>query len=512
MRTFRGVAFLTIVVTMSLSVPATVSADPSQASPGATTPAALDAALAVADERVTGLPSPYAGWHVQLSVDTTQPGALSLFYDSPLLGQRTESTIYLPTEYRSDGSPSAVLYYLHGTVVPSLDSPTLSPITGLESLLHQVGAGGGAIQTALEDFPSQEYRVHFLVVAPDTAVDHSWCETCVWINGVPGALQIAPVTATTVPAESVLNDEIEPLVQAILNTRTDRGGRGVLGFSMGAVGAELQGFRHPDLYSYVGGLSGPWDPVHDPFWSVWTNAVGYYRDQGYGTSITNPTMWLSFDPEELAHNLVGSGDHLLISAGDGCLMPADLLSPPPDCQAVSPILNPAAAAVETQMRRSNEEAVPQLDALGLNPEEVRSPGVHGADNHLIYAQDVVPGANAAFANAETTSPTFSFESGDTDFSVWGYHVSDVRSGYAITKMTETARDATSLTLTGSGIETVTTPAAFAAASEHTVRISVGGQTVSTTTAVADGAGRVGVCLDLSDASFAGGRPATVSIG
>jgi hypothetical protein len=503
----------TLTLSASFGLSAAAGAAAMAGSPSTTSPAALTAAVTAADARIAALPAPYSSWNVQLQVDNTQPGALSLFYDSPLLRQRTESTVYLPTGYDPAGAASAVMYFLHGTVVPSLDAPLTSPITGLESLLHQVGAGGGAIQTALEDFPSAEGAAHFIVVAPDTAPDHSWCETCVWINGRPGALTVPPVTARTVPAEDVLNNEIIPLVQAILNARADRGGRGIFGFSMGAVGAELQGFRHPDMYSYVGALSGPWDPVHDPFWSVWTNAVGYYRDQGYGTSITNPTMWLSFDPAELAPNLVGSGDHLLVSAGDGCLTLADLLNPPADCQATPPLTNPAAATVETQMRRSNDQAIPQLGGLGLSPQEVRSPGVHGANNHLIYADYIVASANAVFASSvATTSPTFSYETGDTGYSIWGYRVVNARSSYAITRMTDVARNGSAFTVSGSGTETVTTPAEFAPGSAHAVTVSAGPTTVSKTTVMASSYGQLTVSVDLNSAPFSSTMTATVTIG
>lgn len=309
------------------------------------------------------------------------------------------NSVYLPTSYQKHGAPSPVMYFLHGTVISYLDNPEAIPVTRNESLLNMVGHGGGFIQTLLQDFPTQVDRAQFLVVAPDTDPDKSWCETCMWINGRPGAVQAPPWTATTVPAEDVLLHEVLPLTQALFHTRTDRDGRGIMGFSMGSVGAEIQGFRHPDLFSYIGGISGPFDMVDDPFWSDWLNSNGYFRDQGYGTSYTNTAQWRQFNPKDLAANWKGVEGYLMISAGNTCLPAPTDPSGRADCRRYDPTANPGAALGESQMRRSADESIPYLERIGVTAHQFRAPGIHGANNHRIYADTIVPTANRQFHRA-----------------------------------------------------------------------------------------------------------------
>jgi len=348
--------------------------------------------------RTDRLPAPFNRWNVSLTPSTSQRGALTLSYRSPRLGITAVNSVYLPADYRDRGAPSPVMYYLHGTVFSYLDNPDLVPVTKNESLFNMVGHGGGYIQTLLQDFPSQVHRAKFLVVAPDTDPDHSWCETCMWINGRPGAPQASPLTARTVPAEDVLLKEVLPLTEALFNTRTDRNGRGIIGFSMGSVGAEIQGFRHPDLFSYIGGISGPFDMVDDPFWSGWLNSNGYFLDQGYGTSVTDTAAWRGFNPKDLAVNWKGVEGYLLISAGDTCQPAPTDPQGRADCRRYDPTANPAAAFGESQMRRSADESVPYLERIGVIAHQFRAPGIHGANNHRVYADDVVPTANQQFAH------------------------------------------------------------------------------------------------------------------
>jgi hypothetical protein len=120
--------------------------------------------LAAAQEAIKALPAPYSNWNVTLRDSTSEQGSLTLSYDSPALGERTENSAYLPTSYSPAGAAAPVMYYLHGTVVPYLDNPNLAPVTSFESLLDMVGSGGGFTQTQLEDFPSQVDRADFIVV------------------------------------------------------------------------------------------------------------------------------------------------------------------------------------------------------------------------------------------------------------------------------------------------------------------------------------------------------------
>jgi enterochelin esterase-like enzyme len=185
---------------------------------------------------IASLAAPYSQWDVAMRPVDGDARVLTLDFNSPLLHRRVSNRVYLPDRYRSGGSAYPVVYALHGTVVPALDDHTVDPVTQQESLLHMIGAGGGYLQTELFDLTSQLDKADFVVVAPDTGADKSWCETCGWIDGrndlVPN---VHPVAGETLPADSHLHRELYPLVEALFNVRSDRVGRGVMGFSMGGM-------------------------------------------------------------------------------------------------------------------------------------------------------------------------------------------------------------------------------------------------------------------------------------
>ncbi|WP_084022788.1 alpha/beta hydrolase [Amycolatopsis thermoflava] len=421
--------------------------------------AVADAASATRDA-VPNLAAPYSGWNVSLAPKPDEPGALSLAYDSPALGRRTVNAVYLPTSYRASGPAAPVLYFLHGTVVPALDDRLYDPATCVESLLCMISGGGGNKQTLLQGFATQRDRANFVVVAPDTHPETNWCETCPWIDGRPDVVpNLHPMTAETVPAETVLYTEIIPLVEHVFNVRRDRGGRGISGFSLGALGALIQGFRHPDRFAYVASISGAYDIVDEPVMSNTLSALGDFRDQGYGTPQTDQLMWRNFNPRDLVGNFAGSGAQLMLSAGDICLPPTDAAGAA-DCAKYPPLLHPAATTVEIMVRRNTDLSVKQLTDAGVHATQVRFSGVHGANNHRVYADVIVPQANRVFANSVRTPSTFSYRTVDSRFSIWGYDVSLDRERPEFFALEKASITGGSFTLEGSGTATVTTPPSF----------------------------------------------------
>lgn len=443
------------------------------------------ASLAALQARIGSLPHPFRDWDVTLTRGV-EPGSLNLSYNSPALGIRAVNSVYLPDAYLPTGPKPAVMYYLHGTVAPPLDNPMLTPVTDQESLLQMVGDGGGYIQTRLQDFPSQTDKAKFIVVAPDTDPHVTWCQTCAWADGKPGARTAPPLTAKTVPAETVLNRELMPLVEALFRTRADRGGRGIMGFSMGGLGALIQAFHHPDRFSYVGDISGPWDVVNDPFWGPWAEAVGYLRDQGYGSSVTNRIEYQNLNPKDMVSNFAGSGGHLTMSAGDACTQQDDP-EDRADCTRYSPLRNPLAALLESQMRRSLDSSKPDLQQAGVRAEQfTQASGVHGANNHRVYARLIVPEANTVFASSVTHSATFTFKSARQSFSVWGYEVTKPDGPASFVELREARHDARSFTLAAEGRLTLTTPATFTPRQAYAVHFDITGAPTQTVVANADG--------------------------
>lgn len=348
---------------------------------------------------------PYASWDVE--VRAAGPGVLEMLFDSPLLQRRVHNTVYLPGGYAEQGPPAPVLYYLHGTVFTETGGPPPSP-AGTDRALAMVTDGETRERRLQSAFAAQRPRARFVLVAPDTDPAGRWCRTCLWIDGS----EDVPVG---VPAESHLHEELMPLVEHLFAVRSGREGRGVIGFSMGGAGALIQGMRHPDRFAYVGSISGAYELLRDPGVRAIAEAVGYFRDQGYGTGLTDAIHWRNVNPADLAGNLAGQSVELMLSAGDGCLPPAGLTAP--DCAGA--LVDPGNSALELTLRANNDRSIA---GLGVPATQVRLPGVHGSNTHRVYADAVVPTANAVFADPPAPSPEFAYRTVDREFTIHGYDV------------------------------------------------------------------------------------------
>lgn len=462
-------------------------------------PAPADAAAGAAEftpPSPAGLPAPYANWHVTLRPEATNPQVLTLEFDSPTAGVRMVNTVFVPDSYRSTGAPSPVLYSLHGTIFPELDNHLLDPVTSHEELLAMTGPGGGDKQTQRYRADTQLAAAKFLFVAPDTTQGQPWCETCTWIDGRADLLPNVPsVTARPRQADTFLHKELFPLVEHLFNVRTDRGGRGVIGFSMGGWSALLQGFKHPDDYGFVASVSGLYDPLSDAAISALIDVVGYLRDQGYGTELTDNTWWRNFSPADTITNAVGTGQTLLMTSGDACLPLASLAAP--DCRAYPPLLNPAATTIELLIDGQFQRAKQGAQAAGMPVTFVQKPGVHGANNHDVYAHDIVPAANAAFGRTLPAPATFTYRAVEKNFSVWGYDIAVTRPTDEFLELNGRT-DGRELSVTGSGTVTVTTPGTFPAGTAHQVTVQVGSGNPQTAISTADTSGHVSARLTLPD--------------
>jgi putative esterase len=441
---------------------------------------------------------PFAEWNVTVTPDPTGQGATSVDFTSPALGRRTHNTVYLPADYQAHGAPSPVLCLLHGAVVPALDNPVGRPLAGLTGKLHtlaltgELGPDGGARQAYLQNFGEQRTRAHFMVVVPDTGQPAA-CQTCLWNNGRDDPLpNVSPATARIVPAETFVDTEFIPLVQHLFNTRTDAGGRGIAGFSTGGVGAWLQAMRHPDMFTFVAPISGPYDLIDDLPIRLLFESLGIMRDQGYGTSATEPLQWRRFNPADLVGNLRGAGSTIVASSGDGCVTPGALTDA--NCRRYSPVLNPDAASLETLARNDmNQYAEPGARAAGVQATFIELPGVHGANNAEVYADDILPAANTAFSTARRTSSTFDYTSADHDFSVWDYTIRTGRTAdEQFVTLTHARRDGRRFAITGTGRVTLDTPATFTPGKHYAVSY----RGVPPQNITADQDGRLHILVDL----------------
>jgi len=466
---------------------------------GAVHAAAQNDSSAAVLPSTASLPPPFRGWNVTVTPHEGQQQVLDVSFDSPLLQRRITNRVYLPDSYRADGPPSPVMYYLHGTVLPILDNPLFGPITKHEALLDAVGPAGGAVQTDLFRFETQLHKARFVVVAPDTSRDGTICDTCIWLDGRKDIVpNLHPVTAETLPADSYLHTELYPLIEELFNVRTDRGGRGVMGFSMGAIAAYLQSMRHPDKYALTGAVSGALDVLDEVGARAIWESVGYMRDQGYGTGLTHEAYWRGHNPKDIASNLSGIDHEVMTTAGDACLSLTSLTHP--DCRRLPPVTNPAATVVETIIARQYGLYSRTLPKAGVKEVRVQSPGVHGANNDRVYAEKLVPWANQVFERGVVQPAAFRFRSVDTEFSVWDYQVSVQRNGVEFLDMTDVARNGRSFQLRGSGVVTVLTPAEFTPGSSYQVTGTADNGDESQQTVIADDGGRLRIVVDLGRAA------------
>ncbi|MCW2722872.1 alpha/beta hydrolase-fold protein, partial [Pseudonocardia sp.] len=444
---------------------------------------------------ITSLPAPYSQWDVTIGPVDGDARVLDLDFNSPLLHRRVSNRVYLPDRYRIEGAAYPVVYALHGTVLPALDDHTVDPVTQQESLLHMIGAGGGYLQTELFDLTSQLDKATFVVVAPDTGTDKSWCETCGWIDGRKDLLpNVHPVTGETLPADSHLHRELYPLVEALFNVRSDRAGRGVMGFSMGGYAALVQGMLHPDQYAFVASVSGVYETLTEPRLRAIWEALGYMRDQGYGTGVTDEIWWRNYDPSQIATNLAGFGGKLLLSYGDACLSTASLATE--DCRTYPPVRNPAAATIEALLVANNHVAVKDLPAKTIPAQFIQLPGVHGANNHRVYADYIVPSANDLFSRKIVDPRSFSYRTVIPHFAVWGYDVSVERQDDEFLSLGAARADGSSFTLTGTGTVRLRTPAAFTPGSTHRIIVTAQDGSSNQQIATADSSGRLGLTIKL----------------
>ncbi|MTD57021.1 alpha/beta hydrolase-fold protein [Amycolatopsis pithecellobii] len=462
----------------------------------------------------TALPAPYSGWNVQVAPIDGNDQVVHLSFDSPLLKRRVTNTVYLPDSYYDSGPKLPVMYVLHGTVLSPLDNCALNAVTSQETLVRMIGCGGGYLQDNLYDIPSQLSKMNFVAVSPDTDPNGSICQTCMWVDGRSDLLpNIQPLTASELPADSFLHQELYPLVESIFNVRSDRGGRGVMGFSMGGWAAALQGMIHPDAYSYIGYVSGGYDIKEPVLQSTIIEPVGYFRDQGYTTSLTDPVWWAQFNPRDIATNLKGADVAFLLSSGDGCLNPVELLNAP-ECQGdFSPVRSPSGSVLEQELSLNRTIAVNDLTAKGIPFHTVQTPGTHGANNKEMFATQIVPGANAKFAASTATPETFSYRTAIPRFSVWDYRIQVTRGTDGFLDLTGARTDGRALTLTGAGNADVTTPATFTPGQTYTVQ-SVHESHPATQQVTADNTGRLRFALDTGTGEFgttAGSTPGTTTV-
>ena len=394
------------------------------------------------------LPPPFDGWNVEIVPGETDPQILYVDFDSELLGFRARNLVWIPDHYCATADPLPVMYYLHGTVtftnvevLPPPENPATRPGTmGLDETLD---------------------RQRFVVVGPDAG--KPWCLTCNWIDGKDGGGH---------QADSHIQREVQPLVEALLRVRTDRGGRGVMGHSMGGGGALIQGFRHPDRYAFVGSSSGAASILDDPISVLPIRWALYNRHQNLLPGQVDEIHYRNFNILDLAPGVVGTGMEIIAVAGDACLDPATMNEG--SCEGFDPADFMDWGQEAYQRYATNDLVMPKLVQLGVPVTYVKREGPHSIGTST-YRRYFMEAAHRVFESAVPDPARFTYKTADDDFTIWGYRFRVERPNVEFLNVTNGALDGRDVTLGGTGTVTMTTPAVFAAnAAYRVVVIPAGG--------------------------------------
>ena len=434
----------------------------------------------------TALAHPFDSWNVKVTADEKDPDLLTLEFDSQVLHRRTTNVVWLPAGYRNDPAPYPVTYFLHGQVDNnSFGAFETLDQQGIRSPLPFTSPGAGRGQAFGIGFgPTAAFR-RFLVVSVDMG-ETAWCGHCFWTNGVGGK---------GVDAERHLLDEVVPLTEALFRVRTDRGGRALLGNSMGADGSLLAGFRHPDTFAFLGALSATFPGFQDPTaFGLWAHAIYtlYTGDQGYGPPASEEVRYVAVDPLTLAGGLVGTGVEVMVANGDGCL-PNDGRG---ECANEPPYGNPQQEVV---FRRMMDIWTTELTQRGVRFTNIQREGAHtsalNADNFRRY---FLPRMNAVFAKNVADPTVFSYSSLDSSFSIFGWSVSVNRPNLEFLHVLGATTDGSEITLAGTGSATVTTPVLGRDGSTYRVQVTPDGADAQEVLATADGSGRITFTVKLGN--------------
>lgn len=325
----------------------------------------------------------------------------------------------------------------------------------------------------------------------------------------------APVAIETLYTETLIE-----VIDSTYRTIPDRAYRAVAGVSDGGYGAMLYASRHPDLYTAAASFSGPLN-ITDPtylgasvalqavvgpaFGFVFGGAVPGAPSTGdplgsmmpiFGDPIQDEVWWHGRNPTDLAPNL--GGVDVWHASGDGKPRPDEVtpddLQGDPAAVAVNAVVKPVfagqAVVVETLARRHNDSFDRALTEASIPHTYRARPGIHWDEYAVADLHEWFPVMLEAFGAPAPQS--FDYRSVDDTFSVWGWGF-ETHHARATEWFEVDNASSSGLTVTGSGLTTITTASLFEAGQS----VLLDGAT--TRDATADSQGRISFQLDLGGA-------------
>lgn len=288
--------------------------------------------------------------------------------------------------------------------------------------------------------------------------------------------------------ETFVIDQVIPLVDANFRTLPERKYRAIYGESMGGYGALSLASRHPDVFGSASSLSGAvdsnWVPGGSAI-SAGTLLAASTPDAIYGPRATQEVRWRGHNPTDLALNLATLDVQLY--TGNGIPSAEELTEPgaAAGCTVEGGVIRPETDSLHAR-----------LLTLGVpHTYEALNWGCH--TDHMFQRQMAATFARFTqnFAQPTPTTSTFDFRAFEPHFSVFDWTVkADPARAPEFLALHDV--DATSFTITGSGLTRVVTAPLFRGA--RTVSVVVNG--VPTSEVRPDDSGRVTVPVDLGPAN------------
>ena len=244
--------------------------------------AVVVALLAIVVAACTPPPPPAPGDLELRASEVLSPRLTQLRVYSPALVREVNVRVLTPAGFDATRDHLPVLWLLHG------------------------GFGSAADWTTVGDAEALTAGLPMIVVMPDAGIGGWYTD---WVRGTPEGPQ---------RWETFHVDELRRFVEARYQTRTDRGGRAVVGLSMGGFGAMHYAARHPDLFGFAASFSGAVDLLHPGVTGIVTiSPLAHRGNPGdiFGLRLVEEATWRAHNPVDLAENL--RGVELQLRTGNG---------------------------------------------------------------------------------------------------------------------------------------------------------------------------------------------------
>jgi len=419
-----------------------------------------------------------------------------VYFYSAELRKTVHVSVILPPGYDAAKGPYNTLYFLHGSANESQNDFGPRVLEGIPDDLAAYDIVGIVPDSGSGWTDAKEPK------AREVRWEADWPQENEPILGINRGSATVTEPGSTVGQQSYehhLLQELMPLMEASFNLRQDRGGRGVMGHSGGNYGSFIFGMRHPDVFAFVGGSSGPisW---RDESWY----AVGAALDVSWGgrDPMSDEIFMRARDPKELAENLLGSGVTLMHSSGCVDPVPADF---DPTC------------GLEGLARPIHEDFYAHVSTLGLD--DYAYFRLDGPDQRThaaaavaipIYEQEYIPAAAAIFADPPDHPDAWRYKTIDARFELWGWRFAVERPNTEFLTLLDV--NPSRLVARGTGWLEVETPQAYDPGVLYKIRTTGPDEATTVLGARADEAGRLRFTVELGSPRLVDQQSALESAG